>query len=57
MNSVFTVKELCELLRISRTTAYRLLAENTIQSIRLARNGKYIIQQRHIDAFLSRNYS
>lgn len=36
-DDVLTVEELCELLKIGKNTAYRLLQEGQIQAIRIGR--------------------
>lgn len=47
---VVTVKQLCEMLRIGRNTAYALLQSGEIKSVRIGR--KYLIPKRCVIQFV-----
>ena len=49
-NDIVTVKELCQMLKIGRTTAYILLHSKQIQSIRIGR--KFLIPKAYIVSYL-----
>lgn len=47
-----TVDELCEFLRIGRTSAYRLLKSNQIEAVHLKR--KWIVSQKAVQDYLQK---
>ena len=53
-DSVITVSEFCSALRISRTTAWRLLSSGEIKSVRLGRRSIRVLSQ-SVSEYLARN--
>ena len=47
-----TVDELCEFLRIGRTSAYRLLKSNQIEAVHL--NRKWLVSERAVQDYLQK---
>jgi len=48
---VVTIKELCQMLKIGRNTAYKLLNNGDIQAVRIGR--KFLIPKSHVIACLT----
>ena len=51
-SSFLTVDELCEFLRIGRTSAYRLLKSNQIEAVHL--NRKWLISEQAVQDYLQK---
>lgn len=49
-NGFFTVDELCEFLRIGRTSVYRLLKSNQIEAVHL--NRKWLVSEKAVHDYL-----
>jgi excisionase family DNA binding protein len=52
-NDVLTVEELCEVLRIGKNTAYRLLKSNEINSVKIGKI--YKIPKKSVRKYLEKN--
>jgi len=52
-NDVLTVEELCEVLRIGKNTAYRLLKSNEIKSVKIGKI--YKIPKKSVRKYLEKN--
>ncbi|MBE8954903.1 MAG: helix-turn-helix domain-containing protein [Quinella sp. 2Q5] len=51
-SSFLTVDELCEFLRIGRTSAYRLLKSNQIEAVHL--NRKWLVSEQAVQDYLQK---
>jgi len=51
-NGFLTVDELCEFLRIGRTSAYRLLKSNQIEAVHL--NRKWLVSEQAVKDYLQK---
>ena len=52
-NDVLTVEELCEVLRIGKNTAYKLLKNNDIKSVKIGKI--YKIPKKSVRKYLEKN--
>ena len=52
-NDILTVEELCEVLRIGKNTAYKLLKNNDIKSVKIGKI--YKIPKKSVRKYLEKN--